>query len=128
MIKLKTIIFTLCILGSLYFLRKFFIIFNDLKKMQLVKATCTDFIVRTFYNKKDYVAFYEYKYKKETYEASDKMRFPILKLFIKINKKYDMYFDPNNSNNYVSPYELIIYRYYLVIAILLVVIPLLIFK
>ena len=125
---MKTIILTLCILTSFYFLRKFFIIYNDLKKMQLIQATCTDFIIRTFYNKKEYVAFYEYKYKKENYKASDKMRLPILKFFIKINKKYDMYFDPNNTNNYVSPYEFIVYRYYLVIAILFIVIPLLIMK
>ena len=125
---MKTIILTLCILCSLYFLRKFFIIYNDKKKMQLIKATCTDFIVRTFYNRKEYVAFYEYKYKKETYKACDKMKLPILKIFIKIDKKYDMYFDPKNSNNYVSPYEFIIYRYYLVIAILFIVVPLLIIK
>ena len=125
---MKAIILTICILISLYFLHKFSIIYQDMKKMQLIKVNCSDFIIRTSYNKKEYVAFYEYTFKKEDYTASDKSRLPFLKYFIKLNKKYDMYINPNKPNSYVSPYELIVYKYYLILALLFIIVPMLLLK
>ena len=93
-----------------------------------INAKCTSFIIRTFYNKKEYCSFYSFKIKNDEFTASDKSRFPFLKCFIKNNGTYPIYVNKNNPKEYISPYEVIIHKYYLIISILLLIIPLLLLK
>lgn len=96
--------------------------------MKLINAKCTDFIIRTFYNKKDYVAYYEFNFLGEKCSASEKSRLPLIKYLIKNNKTYKMMVNKKNDNDYICPYQYLMYKYYLVIAILLIVVPLLVIK
>lgn len=115
-------------LGGFYFFYKYFRTLKKIEHRRQVKAKCTDFIIRTFYNKKEYVAFYEFDLNKEKWTAGDKTRLPFIKYFIKNNNSYVMYVNPKNEKDYISPYVVLTYKYYLILAILAIVIPLLLLK
>ena len=109
---------------AIYFFYKYRQIVKKIKEMKLVKAICTDVIVRRTYNRKYYMYFYKYTFKKEENTITDKYLLPIFQNKIKINNKYLMF---ANEKEAISPLTALTYKWYLYAAIGLIIASLLLF-
>lgn len=96
--------------------------------MEEKEAYCSDVIVRRTYDKKYYMYFYKVKIDDEEISISEKKRLPFMQSKIKIKEVYKVFINPKNTNQYVSPIQVLTYKYYLILAIILIVLPLIIFR
>lgn len=124
----KDIVFTLFYVGAFFSFRKYFKTQAKIKQMQRIKCKCSDVIVRQTYNKKFYIFYYESELKGELSKFIEQKRIPIFNRYIKINNEYLMFVNVSNDKEYVGPIETFLNKYYLILSIVLIVLPLVIFK
>lgn len=122
MSKDAIIIYSIFFVGAFFSFYHYIKIKNKIKSMQEIKATCTDVIIRTTYNKKYYMYFYTFKLD-GTCNISDKRRTPLMRNKIKINEEYIMYVNPKNDKDYVTPIETMTNNFYLFLSIALIILP-----
>ena len=108
-------------------MQKYIILKSKQKKMQEVKAKCTDIVIRRTYNKRYYLYFYQFSFQKENINISDKIRWAYFQNKIEINKQYLMYVNPQDPNDYLTPIETMTSKWYLYLSLLLFVISLFLF-
>lgn len=124
----KDIIFTIFYVGAFFSFRKYYKTQAKMKHMQNINCICSDVIVRQTYNKKFYIFYYERKIKGELSKFIEQKRIPIFNRYIKINNEYLMFVNESNDKEYVGPIETFLNKYYLILSIVLIVLPLVIFK
>lgn len=122
MINLTYFLILLFLIFGLYFLFKFIHIYHKIKLYSPTKVLCTDSIIRRTYNRKYYIFIYHVKLKKEEFNLRDQTLLPFYPKLIKINQNYLMYIDLNNPDNVVTPLEVLSYKYYLLIGLILLII------
>lgn len=122
-----TLILIIIYLLVIYLFTKYYKISQKLKEMHEINAKCSDIVVRRTYNKKYYLYFYTFTFKKEEYSISEKYQLPLFQKKMQINKKYPMAVDSKNPQQYVSPNVYATYKYYLYFSIFLILISFLLF-
>ena len=120
--KSETIILALFWIIAFFAFYKYYKIQKKINKMSEGLAVCTDFIIKNTYQRKYYIFYYKVLAKKEEFIIQDKVILPLFKNKIKINETYKIYF--KNQDEYVTPIEVITYRLYLFLSLILVIFPL----
>lgn len=119
------ILTTLSFVFAFFLFRRFIEIYKKMKNMIEIEAIVTDVIVRTTYNRKYYMYYYSFVFGGNEYTIEDKKRTPWMHKKIVINQTILMYILPDNPKEYISPMSVLTYKYYLLLAICFIVLPLL---
>ena len=120
--KSETIILALFWIIAFFAFYKYYKIQKKVNKIPEGLAVCTDFIIKNTYQRKYYIFYYKVLAKKEEFIIQDKVILPLFKNKIKINETYKIYF--KNQDEYVTPIEVITYKLYLFLSLVLIILPL----
>ena len=123
----KAIIITICLSIACILLYKLYLYNLKKKNMILIRCRVTDTTYRTGYAKNTYIYYYLYTHNNEEYNTNDTTRFKLPLFNPKINDELNLYINPENPDDRVTPLEIYKAKVYSYLIFLLIIIPILLF-
>lgn len=120
------IVFVVCFSIACILLYKLYGYYLRKKKMISIKGICTNSTYKTGYSKNSYIYYYSYTIDDKEYETNDTTRFKHLFFNVKIKDEVNMFVNPDDSKDIITPLDMFYNKIKLYLCIALIILPFLI--